>query len=391
MLLFVRPEDQDSGSRGARQSDHRAVQVRNVRRPHRAVSAGRPMTIRYPYKGDGARRVRRVSHSHSAEQLVALVSRDAADPPHRGGDRAALSPGSDEDADPPGDRPGSGGRRLLRGASATPISSTRAIARTAPISPRAATSGDAVRDALPHQRLRRLARRLDAPDRQVGRHGRHVGHRRRRRAHRHRRGARGADEGRRSRRRGVPRRRDDRRRRDGREPQLRGAEEAAGRSSSARTTSIRCSRRSRRASRRATSARGPRRTGCRRWRWTASTCSPCTMRSRPRSRARERATARRSSKSPVYRFRAHGGAGDDSQTGYRAEAERIAWEAVDPLPLFGEYLTRSAQLDASRHSEDGRRDRRGDCRGVRVRAREPESNRRGSLPPRLRRYNHALG
>jgi TPP-dependent pyruvate/acetoin dehydrogenase alpha subunit len=49
---------------------------------------------------------------------------------------------------------------------------------------------------------------------------------------------------------------------------------------------------------------------------------------------------------PVYRFRAHGGAGDDSTTGYRAEAERIAWEAVDPLRLFEEYLTRSAKLDA---------------------------------------------
>jgi TPP-dependent pyruvate/acetoin dehydrogenase alpha subunit len=49
----------------------------------------------------------------------------------------------------------------------------------------------------------------------------------------------------------------------------------------------------------------------------------------------------------VYRFRAHGGAGDDSKTGYRSEAERIAWEAVDPLPLFGEYLTRSATLDAA--------------------------------------------
>jgi acetoin:2,6-dichlorophenolindophenol oxidoreductase subunit alpha len=49
----------------------------------------------------------------------------------------------------------------------------------------------------------------------------------------------------------------------------------------------------------------------------------------------------------VYRFRAHGGAGDDSRTGYRAEAERIAWEAVDPLPLFGEYLMRSARLDAA--------------------------------------------
>ena len=49
----------------------------------------------------------------------------------------------------------------------------------------------------------------------------------------------------------------------------------------------------------------------------------------------------------VYRFRAHGGAGDDSRTGYRTEAERIAWEAVDPLRLFREYLMRSAKLDAA--------------------------------------------
>ena len=47
-----------------------------------------------------------------------------------------------------------------------------------------------MRDALPHQRLRRLARRLDAPDRQARRHGRHVGDRRRRGADRRRRGAR---------------------------------------------------------------------------------------------------------------------------------------------------------------------------------------------------------
>jgi pyruvate dehydrogenase E1 component alpha subunit len=46
----------------------------------------------------------------------------------------------------------------------------------------------------------------------------------------------------------------------------------------------------------------------------------------------------------VYRFRAHGGAGDDSRTGYRPEAERIAWEAVDPLILFGRFLARSSQL-----------------------------------------------
>jgi TPP-dependent pyruvate/acetoin dehydrogenase alpha subunit len=48
---------------------------------------------------------------------------------------------------------------------------------------------------------------------------------------------------------------------------------------------------------------------------------------------------------PVYRFRAHGGAGDDSQSGYRDEAERAAWEAVDPIDLFGRCLTRQALLD----------------------------------------------
>ena len=49
---------------------------------------------------------------------------------------------------------------------------------------------------------------------------------------------------------------------------------------------------------------------------------------------------------PVYRFRAHGGAGDDSKSGYRDEAERMAWEAVDPIGLFGRYLQRKAVLDA---------------------------------------------
>jgi pyruvate dehydrogenase E1 component alpha subunit len=47
---------------------------------------------------------------------------------------------------------------------------------------------------------------------------------------------------------------------------------------------------------------------------------------------------------PVYRFRAHGGAGDDSKTGYRAEAERIAWETLDPVLLFEKYLIRSSHL-----------------------------------------------
>ena len=33
----------------------------------------------------------------------------------------------------------------------------------------------------------------------------------------------------------------------------------------------------------------------------------------------------------VYRYRAHGGAGDDSKTGYRAIAEREDWEKLDPV------------------------------------------------------------
>jgi len=48
---------------------------------------------------------------------------------------------------------------------------------------------------------------------------------------------------------------------------------------------------------------------------------------------------------PVYRFRAHGGAGDDSSTGYRAEAERRAWEAVCPIAQFADFLKQSGTLD----------------------------------------------
>jgi acetoin:2,6-dichlorophenolindophenol oxidoreductase subunit alpha len=50
---------------------------------------------------------------------------------------------------------------------------------------------------------------------------------------------------------------------------------------------------------------------------------------------------------PVYRFRAHGGAGDDSQSGYRDQAERQEWEAVDPLRLYGDFLNRASILDAA--------------------------------------------
>ncbi len=48
---------------------------------------------------------------------------------------------------------------------------------------------------------------------------------------------------------------------------------------------------------------------------------------------------------PVYRFRAHGGAGDDSRTGYRDVAEREAWERVDPLTLFSGFLMAGGMLD----------------------------------------------
>jgi TPP-dependent pyruvate/acetoin dehydrogenase alpha subunit len=40
----------------------------------------------------------------------------------------------------------------------------------------------------------------------------------------------------------------------------------------------------------------------------------------------------------VYRFRAHGGAGDDTRTGYRHEAEPAAWQPYDPIEMFGEHL-----------------------------------------------------
>ncbi|HKT79999.1 MAG TPA: thiamine pyrophosphate-dependent dehydrogenase E1 component subunit alpha [Vicinamibacterales bacterium] len=50
---------------------------------------------------------------------------------------------------------------------------------------------------------------------------------------------------------------------------------------------------------------------------------------------------------PVYRFRAHGGAGDDSRTGYRQVTEREAWEQVDPVTLFKDVLARRGALTDS--------------------------------------------
>ena len=48
---------------------------------------------------------------------------------------------------------------------------------------------------------------------------------------------------------------------------------------------------------------------------------------------------------PVYRFRAHGGAGDDSKTGYRDIAEREAWEPYCPIATYGELLRGAGLLD----------------------------------------------
>src|SRR5262245_42640401 len=50
---------------------------------------------------------------------------------------------------------------------------------------------------------------------------------------------------------------------------------------------------------------------------------------------------------PVYRFRAHGGAGDDSHTGYRTEAERQSWEPFCPVALLGKFLETKGLVDAT--------------------------------------------
>jgi pyruvate dehydrogenase E1 component alpha subunit len=47
----------------------------------------------------------------------------------------------------------------------------------------------------------------------------------------------------------------------------------------------------------------------------------------------------------VYRFRAHGGAGDDSHTGYRSMTEREHWEPYDPVTLFQHFLIAKGLLN----------------------------------------------
>ncbi len=54
---------------------------------------------------------------------------------------------------------------------------------------------------------------------------------------------------------------------------------------------------------------------------------------------------------PLYRVRAHGGAGDDSKTGYRAVAERDAWVPYDPITLFGQFLKTSGVFDDGQMTE----------------------------------------
>lgn len=49
--------------------------------------------------------------------------------------------------------------------------------------------------------------------------------------------------------------------------------------------------------------------------------------------------------SPVYRFRAHGGAGDDSKTGYRDIAEREVWEKVCPIETYFAFLKSAGLID----------------------------------------------
>jgi pyruvate dehydrogenase E1 component alpha subunit len=48
----------------------------------------------------------------------------------------------------------------------------------------------------------------------------------------------------------------------------------------------------------------------------------------------------------VYRFRAHGGAGDDSKTGYRDVGEREAWEEHCPIATCDKFLRSRGVLDA---------------------------------------------
>lgn len=49
-----------------------------------------------------------------------------------------------------------------------------------------------------------------------------------------------------------------------------------------------------------------------------------------------------------YRFRAHGGAGDDSRTGYRDLAEAEAWQQFCPIKMYFEFLCGAGLIDEMR-------------------------------------------
>jgi TPP-dependent pyruvate/acetoin dehydrogenase alpha subunit len=49
----------------------------------------------------------------------------------------------------------------------------------------------------------------------------------------------------------------------------------------------------------------------------------------------------------TYRWRGHGGAGDDSASGYRDPAEVVEWQKADPIELFYAFLTETKVLTAA--------------------------------------------
>ncbi len=49
-----------------------------------------------------------------------------------------------------------------------------------------------------------------------------------------------------------------------------------------------------------------------------------------------------------YRFRAHGGAGDDSRTGYRDVAEAEAWQRFCPIKMYFDFLSDEGLIDRQR-------------------------------------------
>ena len=52
-----------------------------------------------------------------------------------------------------------------------------------------------------------------------------------------------------------------------------------------------------------------------------------------------------------YRYRGHGGSGDDTRTGYRAQDERDAWDSLDPVSLHFQFLRGAGLLSDSDREE----------------------------------------